>query len=147
MKKFVLDTGILLHYIRESPLSHEIEKTHQLMSQDSIPIIPVVVLGEMEGFMQRQSWGEKKITYLKKLLKKMPVIDIHGKDETLLKTYATLRNYSKNALPGKKLGRSIGIGQNDIWIASIAKVSGAELITTDSDFDHLNGEWLTVHKF
>jgi hypothetical protein len=35
---------------------------------------------------------------MKKLLKKMPVIDIHGKDAPLLKTYATLMNYSKNAL-------------------------------------------------
>lgn len=38
MKKYVLDTGELLYYVRKSPLSQEIEKAHQLMSQDAIPI-------------------------------------------------------------------------------------------------------------
>ncbi|MDN5203316.1 hypothetical protein QQ008_18155 [Fulvivirgaceae bacterium BMA10] len=39
------------------------------------------------------------------------------------------------------------MGKNDLWIAATAFVAKAELITMDGDFDHLNGEFLTVHKY
>jgi predicted nucleic acid-binding protein len=32
--------------------------------------------------------------------------------------------------------------QNDLWIAATAVATGATLVTTDKDFDHLNGLWL-----
>lgn len=32
------------------------------------------------------------------------------------------------------------MGQNDMWIAATAKATGATLLTTDRDFDHLQGE-------
>lgn len=147
MKRYVLDTSILLHYIRESKLSLQIEEHIHIMSRESVPLIASVTVGELEGFMQRQNWGEKKITQLKRVLSKVLVVDITGHDKKLMKSYATLWNYSKNALPENKLGKSIGIGQNDVWIAALTKTSGAELVTTDGDFDHLNGSWITVHKF
>lgn len=75
------------------------------------------------------------------------VIDITAEDEQLMKSYATLWNYSKNILPGDKLGKSIGIGQNDVWIAALAKTANAELVTIDGDFEHLDNKWITVHKF
>jgi predicted nucleic acid-binding protein len=36
------------------------------------------------------------------------------------------------------------MGKNDIWIAATASVLNATLITTDNDFDHLNGVFLPV---
>lgn len=139
MRKFVLDTNILLHYVRLSELAQEVERELNLISQNAIPMIASVSIGEMEGFVQRQEWGQAKINRLKKLVEKIAVIDIAAADDQLMNAYATLWNYSKNALPGDKLGKSIGIGQNDVWIAA--------LVTTDGDFDHLNGKWITVHKF
>lgn len=139
MRKFVLDTNILLHYVRQSELAQEVERELNLISQNAIPMIASVSIGEMEGFVQRQEWGQAKINRLKKLVEKIAVIDIAAADDQLMNAYATLWNYSKNALPGDKLGKSIGIGQNDVWIAA--------LVTTDGDFDHLNGKWITVHKF
>lgn len=139
MRKFVLDTNILLHYVRQSELAQEVERELNLLSQNAIPMIASVSIDEMEGFVQRQEWGQAKINRLKKLVEKIAVIDIAAADDQLMNAYATLWNYSKNALPGDKLGKSIGIGQNDVWIAA--------LVTTDGDFDHLNGKWITVHKF
>lgn len=147
MRKFVLDTSILLHYVRQSQLHQEVEGKLSLLSKDAIPMIASVSLGEMEGFVQRQKWGQVKINRLKKLVDKIAVIDIAAADDQLMKAYATLWNYSKNALPEDKLGQSIGIGQNDVWIAALAKTAKAELVTTDDDFDHLNAKWITVHKF
>lgn len=40
---------------------------------------------------------------------------------------------------------AIKMGKNDLWIAATAVVENAELITTDKDFIHLDGEFLTVH--
>lgn len=147
MRKFVLDTNILLHYVRQSELAQEVERELNLLSKDAIPMIASVSIGEMEGFVQRQEWGQAKINRLKKLVEKIAVIDIAAADDQLMNAYATLWNYSKNALPDDKLGKSIGIGQNDVWIAALAHTAKAALVTTDGDFDHLNGKWITVHKF
>jgi predicted nucleic acid-binding protein len=147
MKKFVLDTGIILHYVRQSDLSQKIESELNLLSQNVVPVVASVSIGEIEGFVQRGKWGEKKIKRLKNLISKIVVIDITAEDEQLMKSYATLWNYSKNNLPGDKLGKSIGIGQNDVWIAALAKTANADLVTIDGDFEHLNNKWLTVHKF
>jgi len=147
MKKFVLDTGIILHYVRQSDLSQKIESELNLLSQNVVPVLASVSIGEIEGFVQRRQWGEKKIKRLKILISKIVVIDITAEDEQLMNSYATLWNYSKNNLPGNKLGKSIGIGQNDVWIAALAKTANAELVTIDGDFEHFNNKWITVHKF
>lgn len=147
MRKFVLDTCILLHYIRQNDTAKRVEAQLNLLASDAVLIISSTTVGEIEGFVQRQKWGQPKVEQMKKLLEKMVAIDIVATDYQLMQSYATLWNYSKNALAGNKLGRSIGIGQNDVWIAALAKTAKAELVTTDSDFDHLNGQWIMVHKF
>lgn len=147
MRKFVLDTCILLHYIRQNDRAKKVEDRLNLLGSDAVLIISSVTVGEIEGFVQRQKWGDRKMKQMKKLLEKLVAINIVATDYQLMQSYATLWNYSKNALPGNKLGQSIGIGQNDVWIAALAKTAKAELVTTDADFDHLNGKWITVHKF
>jgi hypothetical protein len=37
------------------------------------------------------------------------------------------------------------MGKNDVWIAA-AYTSGARLVTTDDDFDHLDPPFVTVDK-
>jgi predicted nucleic acid-binding protein len=147
MRKFVLDTGILLHYVRQSQLANTIEGDLGIMAEESVPIIASVSVGEMEGFVQRQEWGNKKIDRLKKLVSRLIVINIKAEDENLIDNYATLWNYSKNNLPGDKLGHAVGINQNDAWIAALTRTVNAELVTTDNDFDHLNHKWVTVHQY
>lgn len=53
MKKFVLDTGIILHYVRQSDLSQKIESELNLLSQNVVPVVASVSIGEIEGFVQR----------------------------------------------------------------------------------------------
>jgi tRNA(fMet)-specific endonuclease VapC len=36
------------------------------------------------------------------------------------------------------------MGKNDLWIAATASVLKARLLTTDHDFDHLDGIFLDV---
>ena len=35
------------------------------------------------------------------------------------------------------------MGKNDLWIAATAMATGATLLTTDKDFDHLDPTFLT----
>ena len=39
------------------------------------------------------------------------------------------------------------MGKNDLWIAATAYVTGSKLITSDKDFDHLDGEYFEVLYF
>lgn len=36
------------------------------------------------------------------------------------------------------------MGKNDLWIAATTYVTGSKLITSDKDFDHLDGEYFEV---
>jgi len=60
--------------------------------------------------------------------------------------YADIDNFSLGKLPNRPSPSSaIKMGKNDLWIAATAVVENAELITTEKDFIHLDGEFLTVH--
>lgn len=147
MRRYLLDTGILVHYVRQSTLYQTIEKNEKLTEQDCIPFISVVTMGEIISFGIQQNWGPAKLQFLRSLFSKLVVLDINSNDEKLLETYAEIDSYSKNKLPTDKLGRSITMGKNDLWIAATSKVATATLLTIDGDFDHLNGKYLTVKKY
>ncbi len=38
------------------------------------------------------------------------------------------------------------MGKNELWIAATAMAINIPVITTDADFDHLNGTMITVMK-
>ncbi|MET3125260.1 putative nucleic acid-binding protein [Arcicella rosea] len=38
------------------------------------------------------------------------------------------------------------MGKNDLWIAATASLLNLTLVTTDSDFDHLNNYFLQLYK-
>lgn len=147
MRRYLLDTGILVHYVRQSPLYQTIEANEKLMEQDCIPFISVVTMGEILSFGIQQNWGQAKLQSLRNLFSKLVVLDINSNDERLLEAYAEIDSYSKNKLLSDKLGRSIAMGKNDLWIASTAKVANAVLLTIDGDFEHLNGKYLSVKRY
>lgn len=147
MRRYLLDTGILVHYVRQSPLYLTIEANEKITEQDCIPFISVVTMGEILSFGTQRNWGQAKFQSLRNLFSKLVVLDINSNDDKLLETYAEIDSYSKNKLPADKFGRSITMGKNDLWIAATSKVANATLLTIDGDFDHLNGKYLTVKKY
>jgi tRNA(fMet)-specific endonuclease VapC len=146
MRRHLLDTNILVHYVRKSPLYSIIEKRENLSSEDSLILISVVTYAEILSFATQQNWGPEKIKKIEQLLSRLVIIDINSADEKLIMTYAEIDAYSKNKLPQKLLGRSIKMGKNDLWIASTAHVANATLLTTDSDFDHLHKTYIELKK-
>ena len=69
---------------------------------------------------------------LDELLRELPIAEISS--EPVIAAYARLDQESR------KLGRKMG--KNDLWIAAVAAVQGAVILTTDKDFDHLHPTWV-----
>jgi predicted nucleic acid-binding protein len=70
---------------------------------------------------------------LGELAREFVVVDIN--DATVLRAYATIHAHL--------VARGHPVGDNDVWIASCAVAASATLITTDKDFDVLNGSHVT----
>jgi predicted nucleic acid-binding protein len=113
-----------------------------------MPIISVVTYGEILSFGMQKNWGDKKLQDISTLLSKLIIVDVNSGDPDMLKAYAEIDAFSKGRLPGHPLGTSaITMGKNDLWIAATAKVANATLITVDSDFNHLNNNFIRVKKY
>jgi predicted nucleic acid-binding protein len=150
MKFYILDTNILLHLVRGNKKGEEIK--NYLNQQPEIQIfISIVSIAETESLVIQLSWGNEKILKLRELVNKMIVIDITKGDNNLINNYALIDAFSQGKLPapnGQLLQTSSrNMGKNDLWIAATAYALDAVLLTTDNDFDHLNGVFFEVEKF
>ncbi len=148
MRRYLIDTGILVHYARQSQLYQQIEVNEKLSAPDCVPLISVVTQAEILSFAIQNNWEIKKIQTLQSFFTKLIIIDINSNDLDLLNAYAEIDAFSKGKLIGKPLNTSaITMGKNDIWIAATTKVANATLLTIDQDFDHLNGKFIKVIKY
>lgn len=125
---YLLDTNILVLLIRGKAAGHAVAATFGLRSGLGRCIISIVTVGEMKALTRKLDWGPPKVAELDKLLAQVVQVDINH--PAVLDAYAELDDVSERG------GRTMG--KNDLWIAATAKVTGATLLTTDSDFDHLH---------
>jgi tRNA(fMet)-specific endonuclease VapC len=145
MAKYLLDTGILLGYVRAVDYAKYIEQTFGLMAPTNISFISIVTVGEIYSLAAQLHWGEKRKKVVENLLDEVYSIDINNRD--ILERYAEIDAFSQ----GRSMERTLpdgmssrNMGKNDLWIAASASVLNAKLLTTDKDFEHLNGEFLEV---
>lgn len=131
---YLLDTNIVIHYSRAKTVGQRIEQDYGLLTLPNRPLICVVTRGEALAFALKRGWGSPKQAALNQLLAQFVTVDIN--DPTLIAAYAELDAHSQSV--GRKMGK------NDLWIAAVARVSGAALMTTDADFDHLAKSHLTL---
>ena len=127
--RYLLDTNILLAYVRWQALAQYIETTFQLGQQHPAPIISIVSEAEIRVLAEQNEWGAFKMRILEeKLLDFLTVVPIPYRD--IVAAYVEIDAYSR------RHGRVMG--KNDVWIAATARVEGATVLTTDRDFDHLH---------
>lgn len=126
----LLDTGVVLHALRDSDLWKQIDADHQLLARRDRPLIPIVCIGELIGLGRMNNWGSPRLAMLEELLTNLIVVDIRSRP--VLEKYGEIKAF----LRGKE------IGQNDIWVAAIASVTGAHLLTCDPDFHRIEGTFL-----
>ncbi|MFN4256030.1 MAG: type II toxin-antitoxin system VapC family toxin [Saprospiraceae bacterium] len=143
--KYLLDTNIIIHYLRRSPLAARIESTFQPLFSQNSPIISVVTEGELRSFALQNNWGQQRLESGIKFLHQFLIADINVK--SIIERYAEIDAFSQGRHPALPLQISArNMGKNDLWIAATASVLDATLLTTDKDFDHLSGHFLKVES-
>jgi len=135
--RYLLDTNILLAYIRANQTARNVEATYGLTAGTSpadLPLISIVTEAETRALAIRLHWGAAKVAYLNQFLRRLETVPINS--QALVDAYVQIEVYSLN------IGRPLG-SKNDLWIAATASVTSATLLTTDRDFDHLHPRFLT----
>lgn len=133
-QELLLDTNVVLELLRKSPAGQRIDREFSLSGELGRNLICVVTAGELLALARRFGWGTAKIDLLTATLNELVVLDIN--DAVVWKAYAEIAEFTVRS------GRTMG--QNDLWIAATARAYDVPLLTTDRDFDHLNGKLLTV---
>lgn len=121
--EFLLDTGVVLHATREkSPVSAAIDQQFGLNASRFRPAICEVSVGELLAFSR--AWGERRKALLQAQIEKILVIAIShpGIHEKFGSVKSAMHETGKSA------------GDNDLWIASAALVTGFTVLTVDRDF-------------
>ena len=74
-------------------------------------------------------------------------IKVVDDNNSLIQMYSEIDAYSQSQHPTLRLPTSARkMGKNDLWIAATTAVHNATLISTDADFDHLDGLFLYFEK-
>lgn len=133
-RDFLLDTNIILHYARESDVYAAIEQKFHLRASKFSPLVCVVTLGEIRAIAYCNNWEMPKLHRLEDFLSHLVAVDISSP--------AVIDTYARILTKASKSGWGIHNKQNDLWIASVAHAIGATLMTTDRDFDPLQGLFL-----
>lgn len=140
---YLLDTNILLIYLRSKKERAQIESTYDPFGANNNPIISIVSVGEIKSIAKRNYWGKRKLQLLAEILNSLIIIDINSED--LIEKYAEIDAYSQGKIIDKPLPMtSRNMGKNDIWIAATAVVTKSTLLTTDKDFGHLHNSYFQL---
>ena len=129
---FLLDTNILLAYLRYNLLGRYIEATYGLDQLQTPPIISVVTEGEVRAFALERGWGVRKIADMERRIAALDVVPLPIL--TVIDAYARIDNYCTRG--------GFVLSKNDLWIAATAHATGTTILTTDRDFDPLHGLFL-----
>ena len=142
---YLLDTNILIIYVRDTEFTRRLEEELELLKPENVLVISVVSIGEIRSIAKQNNWGERKVKRLTEILNNFLVADINS--EEIIERYAEIDSFSQGKLKDKEVSFTArNMGKNDLWIAATASVLKIELITTDSDFDHLKEEYLSLNK-
>jgi tRNA(fMet)-specific endonuclease VapC len=126
-EELVLDTNILMHWLRGKDAGQKLREDYDLGARRPRPIIPLVVKAEIKSLALQFKWGDQKNEQLDALMRELPVAEISSE--------AVIQAYARIDYESRQVGRRMG--KNDLWIAAVAAVQAAVILTTDKDFDHL----------
>ena len=99
--KYVLDTNIILFFLKNTTGRKRFEATYQLEKPDTITLLSIVTLGEIKSIALRNKWGEKKKRRLQNLLNEFVVIDIRFQE--IIDAYAEIDTFSQGKHHEKSL--------------------------------------------
>ncbi|MDP1920884.1 MAG: type II toxin-antitoxin system VapC family toxin [Myxococcales bacterium] len=122
MTGFALDTNAV------SALFEGDEALVALLGRADRLSLPVIVVGEYRYGLQRSRHRRQLEVLLQQLVAASEVLTV-GLETTVV--YAQTRERLR--------ARGRPLPENDVWIASLCLEHGLELVTRDSDFEHVEG--------
>ena len=144
---YLLDTNILVYYITRPNFLRQFENKYRPFSNQNVALISIVTEAEMKSIVIQRGWGEKKLKQLESLMARFLKVPVNTNQQ--VKAYAEIDAYSKHKDPVRIYPpgySSNSVGKNDLWIAATAYVTKSKLVTTDGDFDHLDGVFVDLIK-
>jgi len=139
----LFDTNIILTLIRSNNYDNIIGS----INPDNVPVyISVVSEAEIKSIAIQNNWGINRRNKLNLFLDNVNIVEI---SQIFVNTYTEIDSYSQRRNPAfvdYPFSTHRNMGKNDLWIASLAALLGLQLVTTDGDFDHLNGVFFDVQK-
>jgi tRNA(fMet)-specific endonuclease VapC len=121
---YLLDTNILLMYMRGGPTGQEIENVYRLRERPYRPLICEVTIGEMLSLARQFDWASKKVQRMHGLLKEVVTVDISSQE--VMNSYARIDDFCRR--------NGWSLGKNDVWIAASTVAADAHLLSMDKDF-------------
>ena len=141
MRNYLLDTNILLYYLRQDHLWDKIQNRFDL--KNGVNAISIINIGELWSIALRNQWGERRFKQLENISNEFTVIDLNI--ESVIKRYGEIDAFSQGKLKDRPLSISArNMGKNDLWLAATASVLNLTLITSDQDFNHLAPTFLSL---
>ncbi len=144
---FVLDTNILVHFVRSDTHIHHVAEQFALFSPGNTAFISIVSVGEIRSLAFQFRWGKEKIERMNHFLHALNPFPVDS--EEIAAAYADLDAFSQciHPLHPPLSGMTArNMGKNDLWIAATAMLFNATLLTTDSDFAHLSPGFFKVES-
>jgi len=133
----LLDTGVLIHLVRNDATGQAIEAEHSLTARTERPLLSSVVEAEVRVFAALAGWGDGKLGRLDELLGELVRVSV-GLPEVVAA-------YIELAPVAQRQGQAIATqNQNDLWVAATARATGAVLYTCDRDFQFLDPHFVRV---
>lgn len=130
----ILDTNILVHYVRDDRTWARIRMDYQLLVVVPTPLISIVTAGELRSLARHRNWGRDKLDRMDFALGYFQIVPIDSPEQILI--YSEIDNFC--------LERGRVMGKNDLWIAATAALTDARLLTSDADFELLDGVYLNL---
>jgi tRNA(fMet)-specific endonuclease VapC len=144
--KYLFDTNILVHAVRNSPIYQSVEINLDLFSPLNSTHISTVSVGEIYSLALHNKWGQNRQNALEVFLQLTQTLPVATRQ--LMKAYAEIDAYSQGKHPTGSLPMNMSarnMGKNDLWIAATAHVLDATLVSMDKDFTHLDGVFLNLY--
>ncbi len=148
MKRFLLDTNILLGLTRKAPWAKWVYDYYEMARADSLVFTSVVCKGEILALAEKRGWTTKTRSHLEGVLNDLPIVELNRME--IFYAYAQIDTWTHGKDPVSEQSAppvpkpAVSMTQNDLWIAATARATKAKLLTTDKDFDHLKGYWVDV---
>lgn len=139
----LFDTNIILSVIRSKDYDGLI---NFLNPDNKLVYLSVASEAEIKSIVKRSKWGISRIEKLENFLDTLIIVEIN---HHYVNSYVEIDTYSQksnNSFGVYNFDTPRNMGKNDLWIASLAGLLSLHLVTTDSDFDHLDKVFFEVRK-